>query len=452
MVQGKCSKKFPKQFRDSTILDQSGYPLYRRRNTGKTFKKTPNGFVFDNRWVVGYNKFTSKKYSAHINVEICSGISAVKYLYKYITKGNDRSTATLNEIDQYVDARYISQQECFWRIVEFETQRHFPAVETLALHLENQQFVLYRNNVNVNELIDAPAQTHLTKWFEINSTDIHARQYTYLDFIHHYTWSNKKWNKRKTGGSKIMARIRTASPREGDVFYLRILLHHVCGATSFSDMRKVNGVEFSTFKEACIERGLLADDHEWFECLQEGSSFKIPKNLRILFATILTHCEPANPLQLWLKFKNDLCEDFLYERRQLISNAVLNSSDENKALIEIENYLKQNNMSLSHFKDMPLPDVQQLITNRLIDEETLYDVNVENDKIKEKIPLMNVAQKHIYDLIMKTIDNKKSDIFFIDGPGGTGKSFLFNTILNKIRSEGKIAIAVASSGIAQEIK
>lgn len=93
--------------------------------------------------------------------------------------------------------------------------------------------------------------------------------------------------------------------------------------------------------------------------------------LRILFATILTHCEPANPLHLWLKFKNDLCEDFLYERRQLFSKAILNSSDENKALLEIDNYLKQNSMSLSHFKDMPLPDVQQITTNRLIDEEAL---------------------------------------------------------------------------------
>lgn len=61
---------------------------------------------------------------------------------------------------------------------------------------------------------------------------------------------------------------------------------------------------------------------------------------------------------------------------------------------------------------------------------------------------MNDAQKHNFDLIMSKVYHKQSDIFFVDGPGGTGKSFLFNSLLNKIRSEGKIAIAVASSGIA----
>lgn len=39
-------------------------------------------------------------------------------------------------------------------------------------------------------------------------------------------------------------------------------------------------------------------------------------------------------------------------------------------------------------------------------------------------------------------------VFFVDGPGGTGKTFLYNLLLAKVRSEGEIALAVASSGIA----
>jgi hypothetical protein len=34
------------------------------------------------------------------------------------------------------------------------------------------------------------------------------------------------------------------------------------------------------------------------------------------------------------------------------------------------------------------------------------------------------------------------------GYGGTGKMFLWNTLLNSIRGQGKIALAVASSRIA----
>jgi len=38
MVNGKCSKGFPKEFQESTTMDESGYPKYRRRNDGKSYE------------------------------------------------------------------------------------------------------------------------------------------------------------------------------------------------------------------------------------------------------------------------------------------------------------------------------------------------------------------------------------------------------------------------------
>ncbi len=38
--------------------------------------------------------------------------------------------------------------------------------------------------------------------------------------------------------------------------------------------------------------------------------------------------------------------------------------------------------------------------------------------------------------------------FFIDGPGGTGKTYIENLIFNVVRSCGDIALVIASSGIA----
>ncbi|XP_076059355.1 ATP-dependent DNA helicase Pif1-like [Oratosquilla oratoria] len=40
---------------------------------------------------------------------------------------------------------------------------------------------------------------------------------------------------------------------------------------------------------------------------------------------------------------------------------------------------------------------------------------------------------------------------FLDAPGGTGKSFVLNLILDAVRSKGKVALAVASSGIAATV-
>ena len=47
-------------------------------------------FVLDNSFVVPYNPLLTLRYEAHINVEIVHSVQAVKYLYKYVTKGQDQ--------------------------------------------------------------------------------------------------------------------------------------------------------------------------------------------------------------------------------------------------------------------------------------------------------------------------------------------------------------------------
>jgi hypothetical protein len=59
MVNGKCSKHFPKEFSEVTIFGENGYPQYSRPNNGRTIEK--NGFVYDNRNVVPYNPYLSAK-------------------------------------------------------------------------------------------------------------------------------------------------------------------------------------------------------------------------------------------------------------------------------------------------------------------------------------------------------------------------------------------------------
>lgn len=41
----------------------------------------------ENQWVVPYNPRIAPKYNSHINGEVCSTVSAFKYLYKYVYKG-----------------------------------------------------------------------------------------------------------------------------------------------------------------------------------------------------------------------------------------------------------------------------------------------------------------------------------------------------------------------------
>ena len=66
---------------------------------------------------------------------------------------------------------------------------------------------------------------------------------------------------------------------------------------------------------------------------------------------------------------------------------------------------------------------------------------------------MDSDQKQVFDEVMASHASASQDskVFFIDAPGGTGKTFVFNTILAAVRGEGKVAIAVASSAIASQL-
>lgn len=106
----------------------------------------------------------------------------------------------------------------------------------------------------------------------------------------------------------------TVSVRQGELYYLRMLLLHVRGALSFEDLRTYEGIVYPTFKEAAAARQLLADDTEWDSTLKEAGATKMPPQIRQMFALICVFCEPKNAILLWRKHKDTMMEDFTYRR------------------------------------------------------------------------------------------------------------------------------------------
>lgn len=478
MKNGKCKKHYPKSFQEVTQEGSDGYPVYRRRDDGRHVE-IRNGIHLDNRWVVPYNLKLVEKYNAHINVEICNSLLAVKYLYKYVYKGHDRATATFSrhanrsdnqltntnetydEIKMYLDARYVSSSESIWRIFHYRMHGCTPNVQRLGVHLPNHQMITFSEGTDLHYMLNQEAahRTTLTAWFEENANNTEARNYKYIDFPVHYTWNktHHKWNRRKNTTGTI-GRLYMVQPTEGERYFLRILLTHISGAVSFDSLRTVNGQVCRTFKEACIHLGLLQDDCEWNLCLHEASIMQTGKQLRHLFAMILLMCQPSAPELLWNTHKSALCEDLLYHAQQHSSSdqpITLNNIIENEALNQIDHYLRSNNTSLENFPHMPIPSTQDTysyLTNnnldRLIAEERSYNMIQLAEQVDQNIPLLNQEQQQIYSKVMQAVNNDEGGCFFIDGPAGTGKTFLYNTLLAKIRLHGDIAVAVASSGIA----
>ena len=75
----------------------------------------------------------------------------------------------------------------------------------------------------------------------------------------------------------------------GDIFYLKLLLtHDQCkGVQSEQELRTVHGIAHNTCKDACIALGILEDEQEWDECLNEIEDSVTPKRFRNIFATLV---------------------------------------------------------------------------------------------------------------------------------------------------------------------
>ena len=72
----------------------------------------------------------------------------------------------------------------------------------------------------------------------------------------------------------MIERMYFVSPSKGEQFFLRLLLTIFESGKSWEHLRTWNSQVFATFKETCIARGLLEDDHEWRICLEEAISMQ----------------------------------------------------------------------------------------------------------------------------------------------------------------------------------
>ena len=118
----------------------------------------------------------------------------------------------------------------------------------------------------------------------------------------------------------------------------------------------------------------------------------------------------------------------------------------NKLLNDLEALLLQYGKHITEY-DLPISigecDNDLAVLRLIQDELTIPNVDEELTLIEK----LNNDQRVAYETIITVIDCKESMIFFVDGPGGTRKTFLYRTILATLRKADYIAIATATSGI-----
>ena len=235
---------------------------------------------------------------------------------------------------------------------------------------------------------------------------------------------------------------------------MRLLLHRVKGPTSFASLKTFNGQVCETFMQTCQQYGLLHDDAHWDETLTEAVLLCNGFQLRNLFAIMLQFCGLSNPLEMWEKYKADFSEDLIHRAKTAnsVSDAQLPILEEriyNVCLVLIENQLLQIGGQKLENYCLPSPIRESNYLDEEVTREMAYHVEEEDVALNETKLLPQ--QKHAFDLIYGAVQNSSGGLFFIDAPGGTGKTFLLNLLLCKVRLNIGIALATASSGIASTL-
>ena len=429
-----------------------------------------------NIFVFGQNFQEVILYEEDINTDDIYVSNIINNYYFYCGNGNKKEffkkiqnifmkkNNNYDEVKSYSSGRYIGSTEAAWRLFSFPLNKISKTIIRLPIHLENNQNVFIDHNNPDVEIDEINKQTQLTEWFVLNQNDPSARNYYYFEIPKYYVFNamSKKWQTRKKGMDKIIVRIHNVNYKNRELYCMRMLLFHVKGALSFRDLRTFDDIVYNTYEDACRARGLLNDQQQFENTLQEAITYQMPNQIRYLFVMMCVSENRINNRELlWEKSKNELSEDFI--NYNIVEKNSLSDDEKErchrKGLREIERLMRKMNINPIDYIDIPMEEDNDS------EEDFIDDALLKGfDYIENKRNQLNEDQKRIFDhvgfLINKNytrdfnisdFDNNESKLVFINGFGGTGKQFLFQCLIDLFNFYAKTYGIYAMTGIAASL-
>ncbi|KAJ8882094.1 hypothetical protein PR048_018582 [Dryococelus australis] len=325
----------------------------------------------------------------------CSSLQATRYLNKYIQKGHESAVLQVgdivrDEVTSYRDSRYVSSPEACWRLLSFKMADKNIIAVRLALHLENRQSVFIQDNDVAGALERVREKnTHLTAFFHYNSQNKLLHQCVWVDTMSsgHYL----------CGIPTALLLDRKTAHVEGK---------GEGGPTSFQDLQTVHHTVHPTYMLACMDLLRLDRDDIYQVTIYEVAMWSISGCLRELFSRIFLHCNTADPLVIYNNLKPYILDDI------------------------------GDNVGRVH----GLPQ---------------YEVEFECNEADSMHSLLNADQNVVFTEVVVAVAEADSDaeahcrVFFGDGPGGSGKTFLYNCIIHSLRADNKMYVLLPGYALSQ---
>ncbi|XP_074336028.1 uncharacterized protein LOC141673193 [Apium graveolens] len=318
---------------------------------------------------------------------------------------------------------HICASEATYRIFGYHIHYRSISVLCLSFHLPGERICTFTESESLEKVVRREQYKHsqLETFFLLNESDVNARKYTYDQIPQYYVWNetDRKWCVQKKG--KQIGRLLYTHHSSGELRYLRLLLSKVRGCTSFRSLQTVNGVHYSTFKDACKSLGLLDDDNEWHAVMKECAVSSFPAQIRQLFIHIIVNCQVTDMRKLWDDHWKHMIDDILLKRNESAidpNNVYLDKQLQFFALAEIDKLLKSVGKSLKQFRQLPQPPSTYLQSgkNNLVIEETSYNLDEIDSNFKNFFQHCNTEQLQIFKDVVHSVQTNAGDIQPIQDP------------------------------------
>ncbi|KHJ87599.1 hypothetical protein OESDEN_12624 [Oesophagostomum dentatum] len=258
---------------------------------------------------------------------------------------------------------------------------------------------------------EANRDSTLTAWFKLNveyelkeqrGVDLHgavdSRTLYYYQIPQYFTYvkstTAREWRPRKRGTRQI-----------GRMYM------------SFEHLRTVEGVIHPSFIAAARALDLLHDDANYEACMEEAIQFEMPSELRSLFSYMLAFCEITNPQEFYDLFKASMAEDFVH-------SGLSESAAEASLYYNLFDRLCLLHCGISQLIVSPTPHRP--------DAPVEVDWEWHSRKRQGMYNSLNERPQAAADRILSS-SNTHRKLHYVDGPGGSRKTFLYNAVYHVLK-------------------
>lgn len=445
-----CSKGYPKPYRETTDLyHESGRVEYRRRDDGREYVNA-QGVAFRNRNLVPFNAYMSRRFGTHINIEFLNKFEGMFYMYDYIYKGQDHTRYGVGDrpdaINDYVNSRYTGSCEAAARLKGYKLCVSFPQVCRLAVHLERQQQLVHRKGQEA-EVVAHPRRTRtsLVAAMELNVRNNVARQVQYEFLLDRFVYNDttRNFTERATRHPVPLFVVIGRPCRE--LYALERLLKHMAGPTSYGHLR---GRHDSLWARGCA-LDLFHNETMFGEVTMHAlanDETATGQMRRDAFAMLSATYAFEDADAVLRRYSGPLCEGLEKDNfTQMLAscNGIIKTLG--GQLVDLDLAIEERaELVREMYNDeryAPSPDAERQAAFREVTRRAQHDLNQEQKDALRAIlhAVDDYAEQKRYD---------QAKCFFVEGPAGCGKTYLYECIILYLKSHGYHHVVCSTSGIS----